>query len=146
MHLYLNLDEKNSMTIELWSLLSVTAILWIAILVQQLQLDITGGAKYALSNREQGYSFKEATALTGRLARNVRNHVEGLALFAPLVLTAAIANISNTWTQSAAIAFSVTRGLHFFFYAAGITPFRSFAWGIGFFLALGSFVFGLITG
>ena len=31
-------------------------------------------------------------------------------------------------------------------YAAGITPFRSFAWGIGFFFALGSFVFGLVTG
>ncbi|MEO0376824.1 MAG: MAPEG family protein [Cyanobacteria bacterium P01_A01_bin.17] len=134
------------MTIELWSLLSVIAILWIAILVQQIHLDKTGGAKYARSNREQGHDFPGATALSGRLTRNIRNHVEGLALFAPLVLMAAIANISNTWTQSAAIAFAVTRGLHFFFYAAGITPFRSFAWGIGFFLALGSFVFGLITG
>lgn len=133
------------MTTELWMLFGVTAILWAAILAQQLQLDITGGAKYALSNREQGHNFKGATALSGRLTRNVRNHVEGVAIFAPLVLIAAIANVSNPWTQGAAIAYFITRLLHFVLYAAGITPFRSFAWGIGFFFSIGGFVFGLVT-
>lgn len=46
--------------------------------------------------KEQGHSFQGATALTGRLTRNVRNHVEGLALFAPLVLIASVTGISNT--------------------------------------------------
>lgn len=134
------------MTIELWSLLGVSATMWCAILIQQLQLDKVGGAQYALSNREQDYNFKGATALTGRLTRLVRNHVEGLVIFTPLVLRSAIADLSNLWTQTAAIAFGVTRVLHFVFYVAGITPFRSFAWGIGFFFALGGFVFGLVTG
>ena len=134
------------MTIELWALLGVAAVLWLAILVQQLQLDKVAGAQYALSNRDEGHRFDGATALTGRLTRLVRNHVEGLALFAPLVLIAAVADISNAWTQRTAMIFLVTRLLHFVFYAAGITPFRSFAWGIGFFIAIGGFVFGLVTG
>ncbi|MEO0520974.1 MAG: MAPEG family protein [Cyanobacteria bacterium P01_A01_bin.116] len=134
------------MTIELWALLGAVAILWIAIFAQQIALDKAVGAKYALSNREQDHSFEGATRLHGRLTRTVRNHVEGLSLFAPLILTASVASISNVWTQYAAIAFFITRLIHFVFYAAGITPFRSFAWGIGFFFALGSFVFGLVTG
>ena len=134
------------MTVELWSLFGVVVVLWIAILTQQIQADKAGGAKYALSNREQGHSFQGATALTGRLTRNVRNHVEGLALFAPLVLIAAVAGASNVWTQVAAIAFFITRALHCVFYAAGITPFRSIVWAAGFFLAIGSFVFGMVTG
>ncbi len=131
------------MTIELWSLLDVTAVLWVAILTQQIQMDKVGGAKYALSNRDQGHTFKGATPLTGRLTRNVRNHVEGLVLFAPLVLVAAVSGISNLWTQSAAIAFFISRVLHFFFYAAGITPLRSIVWLVGF-LSIGIFVFGIV--
>ncbi|MFK8185405.1 MAG: MAPEG family protein [Phormidesmis sp.] len=134
------------MRIELWALFGTTALLWLAIFAQQLALDKAVGAKYALSNREQGHNFKGVTPLHSRLTRTVRNHVEGIAIFAPLVLIAAAAGVSNVWTQYASIAFFVTRLLHFLFYAAGITPFRSFAWGIGFFLALGSFVFGLVTG
>ncbi len=134
------------MTVELWSLLGVTAILWLAIFTQQIALDKAVGAKYALSNRLEGANFKGATPLHGRLTRTVRNHVEGLALFTPLVLMASATGVSNVWTQGAAIAFAFARLLHFFFYAAGITPFRSFAWAISFFLAIGSFVFGLVTG
>ncbi len=134
------------MTLELWALFGATATLWIAILAQQLALDKAVGAQYALSNREQDHNFKGATRIHGRLTRTVRNHVEGLTLFAPLVLMASVTGVSNVWTQYAAIAFFITRFLHFLFYTAGITPFRSFAWGIGFFFAIGSFVFGLVTG
>ncbi|MDJ0705494.1 MAG: MAPEG family protein [Leptolyngbyaceae cyanobacterium MO_188.B28] len=133
------------MTVELWALLGTIAILWVAILAQQIALDKAVGAQYALSNREQGHNFKGATPLHGRLTRTVRNHVENLAIFAPLVLIAAAAGASNVWTQYAAIAFFISRFLHFFFYTAGITPFRSFAWAISFFLAIGGFVFGLVT-
>ena len=134
------------MTIELLSLLGVTAILWVAIVTQQLALDKAAGAEYALSNRDQDHNFEGATRFHGRLTRTVRNHVEGLALFAPLILIASVAGVSNVWTQYAAVIFFGTRLLHFMFYAAGITPLRSFAWGVGFFLALGSFTFGLVTG
>ena len=134
------------MTLELWALFGATILLWLAIFAQQLALDKAVGAQYALSNREQDHNFEGATRLHGRLTRTVRNHVEGLALFAPLVLIASVVGVSNIWTQYAAISFFITRLLHFLFYTAGITPFRSFAWGIGFFFALGSFVFGLVTG
>ncbi len=134
------------MIIELWALLGVAAILWLSIFSQQIQIDKAGGTNYALSNREEGHRFKGATPLTGRLTRNVRNHVEGLALFTPLVVIASVAGVSNIWTQGAAIAFFITRLLHFIFYASGLTPFRSFVWGFGFFVAIGSFVFGIIVG
>ncbi|MEM9332711.1 MAG: MAPEG family protein [Pseudomonadota bacterium] len=133
------------MTLELWSLLGVTVIFWLSVFVQQIQIDKVGGTKYALSNRDQGHTFEGATVLTGRLTRNVRNHVEGLVLFTPLVVIASVSDTSNFWTQTAALVFLCTRALHFLFYAGGITPFRSFAWGIGFFLAIGGFIYGLVS-
>jgi uncharacterized MAPEG superfamily protein len=75
----------------------------------------------------------------------VRNHVEGLALFAPLVLVADAAGVSNPWTQGAALFYLVMRLLHAGFYAGGITPLRSISWGLGFFVGLGAFVFGLVA-
>ncbi|MEM8837586.1 MAG: MAPEG family protein [Pseudomonadota bacterium] len=133
------------MTVELWALFGVIVVFWLSIFLQQVQMDRAGGTKYALSNRDQGHAFEGATDLTGRLTRNVRNHLEGLALFAPLVLIAAVSGTSNVWTQGAALLFLLTRALHFLFYASGITPFRSFAWGIGFFLAIGAFIYGLVS-
>ena len=134
------------MTLELWTLLGSAAILWIAIFAQQLVLDITGGVQYALSNREQDHNFKGVTPLHGRLTRTVRNHMESLAIFTPLILIAAVAGISNIWTKGAAITFMISRALYLLFYAAGITPFRSFAWMIGFMFSVGAFVFGLVMG
>ncbi|MEM7214674.1 MAG: MAPEG family protein [Pseudomonadota bacterium] len=133
------------MNIELWSLFGVTIIFWISVFIQQIQLDKAGGTKYALSNREQDHAFDGATALTGRLTRNVRNHVEGIAMFAPLVMIAAVTGTSNFWTETAALLFLASRALHFVFYTGGVTPFRSFAWGVGFFLAIGGFVYGLTS-
>ncbi len=133
------------MTIELWALLGTTFILWLAIFTQQVNIDKNSGAKYALSNREQGHEFEGATKTTARLSRNVRNHVEGLAMFAPLVLIAGVAGVSNSFTQYAAVALLAFRFLHFVFYSFGITPLRSIVWGLGFFVAQGAFLWGLLA-
>ncbi|WP_366524994.1 MAPEG family protein [Acaryochloris sp. IP29b_bin.137] len=61
------------------------------------------------------------------MTRTAQKHVEEITLFAPLVLAASVIGISNVWTHYAAIAFFITRFLHFLFYTTGITPFRSFA-------------------
>ncbi|MEM7448892.1 MAG: MAPEG family protein [Myxococcota bacterium] len=126
---------------ELWALLGTTVVLWMAIFLQQIHADRTSGTAYALSNRDG--PPPGATATTARLSRVVRNHVEGLAVFAPLVIVAAVAGVSNIWTQYAAVTVFGARLLHFVFYAAGITPFRSIAWGTGFLLAIPAFLYGI---
>lgn len=132
------------MSVELICLVGVSLLLWLAIFVQQVQIDRVAGSKYALSNRTE--APPGANELTGRLRRLVRNHVEGLAVFAPLVLVAFAADVSNIWTQYSAIAYLALRTLHFVFYAGGVTPFRSFAWGVGFLVAVPVLTYGLISG
>ena len=132
------------MTIELLALFGVTVILFFAILVQQIAIDRKYGAKFALSNR--GEVPGQPSEAVERLTRMVRNHVEGIAVFAPLVLIATLAEVSNNFTQIAALVYLATRALHFLFYAFGVTPFRSFAWGLGFMLTLPVFGYGLISG
>lgn len=131
------------MTIELWALFGASLILFLSIFIQQIAIDRAYGAKYALSNRAELPS--EPSAIVERLTKLVRNHVEGLAVFGALVLIASAANVSNTITQYAALTILGARILHFLFFALGITPLRSFAWGIGFLLATPAFIYGLIS-
>ena len=65
--------------------------------------------------------------LDGRLARNVRNQIEGMALFVPLVVIASITGISNGWTQWGALIFVCARLAYVPFYAFGIKGLRSMA-------------------
>ena len=132
------------MTIELWALTGMAIMLFASIFAQQIAADKAYGAKYALSNRDALPG--PASPNVERLGRNVRNHVEGLAVVAPLILIAAIAGLSNPFTQGAAVAAVATRLLHFVFYALGVTLFRSIAWALGFLLAVPVFLFGLISG
>ena len=132
------------MTIELWALTGMAIILFLALFSQQIAADRAYGAAYALSNRDALPG--PASPTVERLGRTVRNHVEGLAVFTPLILVAAAAGVSNPITRWAAIAAVAMRLLHFVFYAFGITPLRSFAWAIGFLLAVPAFVYGLISG
>lgn len=131
------------MIIELWALLGATLLLFLSIFIQQIAIDRSYGAKYAISNRAALPG--ESSALVERLTRLVRNHVEGLAVFVPLVAIAAIADISNSITQTAALVIVGARAAHFIFYAFGITPLRSLAWGVGYLLATPAFIYGLVS-
>ncbi len=132
------------MSLELIALLGVTLVLFVAILVQQIGIDRAYGATFALSNRDSLPA--EASPTVERLTRLVRNHVEGLVLFSALVLVGAVAGVSNRFTQYAALAILAMRLLHFVSYAFGVTPLRSFAWGIGYMVAMPVFIYGLISG
>ncbi len=80
----------------------------------------------------------------GRLDRNVRNQVEGLAFFAPLVLIASVADISTGLTQAAAIIVVIARALYVPAYAFDLNPFRTMFW-MGSFFGSGAFAFGIIS-
>lgn len=132
------------MTVELWALLGVVIILFLSIFVQQIVADKVYGTKYALSNRDA--LDREHSPTVERLGRLVRNHVEGLAVFAPLVLIASASDVSNTFTQIASIVIVVSRAAHFVLYALGVPVIRSLAWAAGFLLATPAFIYGLIAG
>lgn len=131
------------MTLELWALLGAALTLFLSIFVQQITMDRIYGTAYALSNR--GVLPADPSPTIERLTRLVRNHVEGLAVFATLVLIATAAGISNSFTQYAALAIVALRFLHFVFYALGITPLRSVVWGAGFLIATPAFIYGLVS-
>ena len=66
-----------------------------------------------------------------RMLRVVDNHREGLTMFAPLVLIAAVAQISNQWTVLGAQLFFYSRLAHAVLYIAGVPLVRPLAWAVG---------------
>lgn len=129
------------MSIELWALLGCALVMFLSIGAQAIYLDIMAGAAYGLGNRDvppSGYG-----EVGGRLDRNVRNQVEGLVLFIPLVVVSAAAGVSNPWTQKAALAYLITRFVYFLVYAAGIRVVRSVVWLSGL-IALLVYVIGIL--
>ena len=130
------------MTIELWALFGCAVVLFLSITLQAAYLDLSAGVGYSLSNRDQPPA--DQTILHGRFERLVRNQVEGLALFLPIVLIAAIAGVSNAWTQYGALAYVASRALFVPAFLFGWVPWRSVIWVIGFFCALPAFAWGLL--
>ena len=129
------------MTIELWSLVGCAAVMFLSIALQGLYTDVTSGLRYVFSTREE--DPPRHGPMGGRLDRNVRNQVEGLTMFAPLVLVAAVAGISNNVTEIAAIVTLISRILFVPAYAFGLVPFRTIIWS-GSFFAVPAFIFGMI--
>ncbi|MEO8813011.1 MAG: MAPEG family protein [Caulobacteraceae bacterium] len=66
-----------------------------------------------------------------RTKRVVDNHREGLTIFAPLILIAAVAHISNHWTVLGAEIFLIARVIHAILYLAGVPLIRPLAFGAG---------------
>lgn len=116
------------MTIELWMLLGSAAILFVLLMLQQLHLDLTEGAKYALSNRSEMIA---KSALSGRIDRAINNLRENLILFTPVVLVLAAIDLSTGATQTGAIIFFIARIVHAATYVLGITVVRSLGWFAG---------------
>jgi uncharacterized MAPEG superfamily protein len=65
-----------------------------------------------------------------RTRRVVENHIEGLVMFAPLVLAAAIMGRMTETTELAARLFFYSRVVHALAYLVYIPFVRSIAWGV----------------
>jgi uncharacterized MAPEG superfamily protein len=79
-----------------------------------------------------------------RTKRIVDNHREGLILFAPLVLVAAVAQISTPWTVLGAQLFFYARLVHALLYLTGVPWLRPLAWAAG--IVGTAMVFGALVG
>jgi uncharacterized MAPEG superfamily protein len=72
-----------------------------------------------------------ADGLRGRAARTVNNSVEGLVVFAPLVLVAHLAGISNDLTVMGATIYFWSRVAYVPCYMFGIPWIRTLVFGVG---------------
>jgi len=115
------------MTTEL-SMLVYSTLLLVVLVFIQAQAAIKAQGVKAMAGPRDG--LPEPSVFQARTKRVVDNHREGLTLFAPLVLAAAVAHVSNQWTVLGAELFFAGRVVHAICYLIGFAL-RPLAWVVG---------------
>jgi uncharacterized MAPEG superfamily protein len=110
------------MTIELTMLVYSVALLFVLILVQALAGVLAQGLPAMAGSRDH---LGEPGVLQARTNR------EGLLLFAPLVLTAAVTDVTTQWTVLGAQLFFYSRVVHALLYLTAVPWIRPLAWAAG---------------
>jgi len=116
------------MSVELTMLVYATALLLVLVLVQATVGVQAQGLKPMAGPRDD---LPPPKPFQGRTKRVVDNHREGLTLFAPLVIAAALAHVSNQWTVLGSELFFYSRVAHAALYLAGVPMVRPLAWAVG---------------
>ena len=116
------------MTTELTMLVYATLLLIVLVGIQGAAGTGQIGFAAAAGNRE---NVPPPTGFAGRAKRTVENHREGLTMFAPVVLAAAIAHISSQRTVIGAEMFFYSRVVHAACYLIGIPYVRTVAFVVG---------------
>jgi uncharacterized MAPEG superfamily protein len=116
------------MTPELAYLAYAIAVFFIIVLIQGYA-GIANNGPMAMANARD--DLKPPTKFQARMKRLTDNYRENLWFFAPLVLIAAIADISNQWTVLGAQIFLFSRIAHAIWYALGLPFIRPLLWLAG---------------
>jgi len=116
------------MSVELTMLAYSVGLLFILILIQAIA-GIRKQGLMPLANARDDLPPKGV--FQARAGRVVDNHREGLTLFAPLILIAAIAGVSTPLTVMGAQLFFAARVAHAVLYLFGIPLIRPLAWAAG---------------
>ena len=116
------------MTPELTYLALSIAVFFVVVMVQATAGILNNGGVAMMNNRD---NLKPPTVFQARMKRLTDNYRENLWFFAPLVLIAAIAGISNEWTILGAQIFLFSRVAHAIWYAMGWPILRAFLWLAG---------------
>ncbi len=116
------------MSIELSMLAYAVGLLFILIVIQAVA-GVRAQGLTALANSRD--NLPAPGVFQARAKRVVDNHREGLILFAPLVLIAALSHISNPATVLGAQLFFFARVAHAGLYLAGVPMIRPLAWAVG---------------
>jgi uncharacterized MAPEG superfamily protein len=116
------------MTIELTYLAYTIALFFVVVMAQATTGILNNGAIAMANNRD---NLKPPTVLQARAKRLTDNFRENLWFFAPLVLIAAIADISNQWTMLGVQLFFWARLVHAIIYIAGWPLVRPLFWLAG---------------
>ncbi|HEX7761639.1 MAG TPA: MAPEG family protein [Caulobacteraceae bacterium] len=129
------------MSVELTMLAYAVGLLLVLVAVQAAAGVLAQGLMPMAGSRD---GLPEPKPFQARTKRVVDNHREGLTLFAPVVLIAAVAHISNHWTVLGSELFLYARLAHAVLYLAGVPLVRPLAWGLG--LAGTVMVLGAVLG
>jgi uncharacterized MAPEG superfamily protein len=116
------------MTVELTYLAYAIALFFVIVLLQGHSGIANNGPLVMANNRD---SLKPPTTYQARMKRLTDNYRENLWFFAPLVLIAAVADISNQWTVLGAQLFFFSRVAHAIWYAFGWPYVRPLFWFAG---------------
>jgi uncharacterized MAPEG superfamily protein len=116
------------MTIELTMLALSVALLFVLVMIQATAGVQAQGLMPMAGARD---NLGPASTWQARTKRCVDNHREGLILFAPLVLIASQAGITNTLTVLGAQLFFYSRVAHAIVYLIGLPMIRPLFWAIG---------------
>jgi len=116
------------MTIELTMLVYSVALLFVLILIQAAAGVLAQGLPEMAGPRD---GLPDPKPFQSRTKRIVDNHREGLALFAPLVIVAALAHVSTPATVLGAQLFFYARVVHALLYVTGVPWVRPLAWAAG---------------
>ena len=116
------------MSVELTMLVYSAALLLVLVLIQATVGVRAQGAQVMAGPRD---NLPPPKPFQARTARVVDNHREGLTIFAPLVLAAALAHVSNQWTVLGAELFFFSRVVHAVLYLAGVPMIRPLVWAVG---------------
>jgi uncharacterized MAPEG superfamily protein len=116
------------MSVELTMLAYSAALLLVLVLIQATA-GIRSMGLVPLANSRDGLAPPQG--FHARTLRCVDNHREGLTIFAPLVLVAALTHVSNGTTVLGAQLFFYSRVAHAVLYFAGVPMIRPLAWAVG---------------
>jgi uncharacterized MAPEG superfamily protein len=123
------LEVSVKFTSELFSLTVVstaTALMWVPYVTARMT---THGVMPAIGHPGPGYPVDPPWVDRARRAH--LNAIENLAVFAPLVLVAAIVEVSTRATVLSAQIYVAARIIHYIIYAAGIPVVRTLAFLVG---------------
>lgn len=117
----------NAMSAELTMLVWSVILTFVLILVPATQSVLTNGLKVMAGPRD---AVPEPSVINKRLRRLAANMIENMVLFAPLVLAAAAAGVSNQWTVLGCQLFLGGRLVHAIVYALGVPWIRPVFWAV----------------
>ena len=116
------------MTYELQVVVWVVLVMFATLVVQVLMTIANQGFPWAVGPHDEP---PVVSPVQGRVNRAVSNTIEGLVMFAPLALIAAVSGVSNGTTELGATLFLLSRIAFPVAYASGIPFVRTLAWAPG---------------
>lgn len=116
------------MTVEL-TMLAYSVMLLLVLVLIQANAGVMAQGLMPLANSRDG--LPQPSGFHARMKRVVDNHREGLIMFAPLVLIAAVQDISTGTTVLGAQLFFYSRVAHAILYIAAVPMVRPLAWLVG---------------
>ena len=116
------------MTTEILMLAAAGGLLLLLTLIQGTRNVLVLGLTVAAGNQ---HDIAPWSGFNDRLNRAIHNQIEGIAIFAPILLGVVIAGLANETTALGAQLFVASRVVHAVVYMVGVPWIRTGAWTAG---------------